>query len=245
MATRLFSRRNAWLLGAVGFCWLLAVALYPVSNELTRAAGAGLAGAMTLALLGLAWPRRWARWTLLGLYSAAACFVALPGRTTYDRPALRREIARAATRYEGVRYVRGGENFLGIDCSGLVRRATVDGMFSYGVRTLNPWLVRRAAAFWWNGRSAREMGAGAGGTAHKVAETKSLRLWNDKNLHPGDFAITAGGVHALLYLGEHIWLEADPAAMKVVRLRTERDRNPWLETPVSVLRWRFLELPAR
>ncbi|MDD5349843.1 MAG: NlpC/P60 family protein [Chthoniobacteraceae bacterium] len=244
MAKRLFSRRNAWLLWGTGFCWFLAVCLYPVSTGLTRAAGAALAGALALGLLGLWWRRPVARWSLLALFTAAALLGALPGRTSYDRPALRREIARAGARYEGVRYVWGGENRLGIDCSGLVRRAAIEGTFTHGVRTLNPWLIRRAFALWWSDMSASEMGRGAAGTARKAAAPSSLRLWNDKNLHPGDFAITASGVHALLYLGDHLWLEADPSALKVQRLRTGRDRSAWLETPVAVLRWRYLELAA-
>lgn len=230
---------------AVGFCWLLVSILYPASNELTRAAGAGLSGALLLALLGLTWHRRWVRWSLLGLLVVAAGFIALPGRTTYDRPALRQAIADAGAHYEGARYFWGGESPLGVDCSGLIRRAAIDGMFFHGLRTLNPWLVRYAVTFWWNDCSASEMGAGAGGLAHKVAEPKSLLSWTDKNLHPGDFAITGDGIHALLYLGEHVWLEADPTARKVLRLRTGRDRSAGFEMPVSVLRWRFLELPTR
>ena len=245
MAKRLFSRRNAWLSWAVGFCWLLAAILYPASSELTRAAGAGLSGALMLGFLWLTWQRRWMRWSLLGLLALAACFVALPGRITYDRPALRQAIADAGARYEGVRYFRGGESYLGVDDSGLIRRAAIEGTFCHGVRTLNPWLVRNAVAFWWDDRSASEMGAGAGGMARKVAEAKSLLSWNDKNLHPGDFAITADGVHALLYLGEHVWVEADPTAKKVLRLRVGRDRTNWFETPVNVLRWRYLDLPTR
>jgi len=236
------SRRNAWLLWLAGFLWLLAVLLYPISSGATRAAGAGLSGLLALGLLGLWWRYRLLRWGLLAMYLLIAGFLALPGRTTYNRPELRREIAQAGARYEGVRYVWGGESYLGVDCSGLVRRAAIEGTLTYGVRTLNPWLVRRAMWLWWNDCSAKELGCGAGGTARKVAAADSLRLWNDKNLHPGDFAITANGVHALLYLGDHVWLEADPADWKVVRLRTGSDSSIWLEVPVSVLRWKYLEL---
>lgn len=242
---RILSRRNAWLLWGTGLCWFLAIALYPVSLRLTRAAGAGLAVALLAGFLALQWHRRWLRWSLLALTALAAIFTALPGRTTYDRPALRREIARAGARYEGTRYFWGGENRLGIDCSGLVRRAAIEGTFLHGLRTVNPWLVRRAVLLWWNDTSASEMEQGASGAARPVAIAPTLRLWDDKNLHPGDFAITRGGVHTLLYLGEHTWLEADPERRTVLRLRTGRDRSPWFEMPATVLRWRYLEMASQ
>ena len=241
----LFSRRFALLLWGVAWLWLAAVILYPVSIGLTRMAGSVLAGLLAAGGLALAWRYRWVRWTLMAIYGIVAAFFALPGRAEYDRVALRQEIARSLQRYEGVRYALGGENFLGIDCSGLVRRGTIDGTLLYGLRTCNPLLVRKAVALWGRDRSAREMGAGAGKTARKVVEEKSLLILNDKNLHPGDFAITQDGAHALAYLGDHVWLEADPNEGKVIRVSTTSSHNLWMNQPVSVLRWRFLEPPFR
>ena len=245
MIKRLLSRRTAILLWVVGFCWLVAIVLYPVSTGLTRAAGATLAGLLALGLLGLWWRYRFLRWPLLGLYGIIGVFAVLPGREQYDRLALRQEVAQALGRYEGVKYVWGGENFLGIDCSGLVRRGTIDGTFVFGVRTLNPLLVRKAVGFWWHDVSAREMGLGAGRTARKVTEEKSITTLNDKNLHPGDFAITSSGIHAVAYLGDHLWLEADPGEGKVVRVNASGTKNSWFRVPISVMRWRYLELSQR
>ena len=236
------TRRTLVLLWIAGAFFLAAIILYPVSNGLTRAAGVALSGVLTLDLLMLWWRYRLLRWPLLALYLAVSVFVTLPGRKQYDRLALRQEIVRALQRYEGVRYVWGGENFLGIDCSGLVRRGTIDGTFRYGLRTLNPLLVRKAAVLWWHDVSAQEMGAGARGVAKKVTEEKSIVLMDDKNLHPGDFAITRGGIHALAYLGDHIWLEADPSEMKVIRVNALTTKNSWFQQPISILRWQFLEI---
>lgn len=241
----LFSRQFALLFWGIGLLWLVAVNLYPVSNELTRTAGAVLAGLLAAGGLALAWRYRWLRWTLCLIYGIVAVFFALPGRSEYDRVALRQEIARSLQRYEGVRFWAGGENFLGIDAAGLIRRGTLDGTFLYGGRTLNPLLTRKAVVFWWRDRSAREMGTGAGKAARKVIDEKSLLILNDKNLHPGDFSIPQDGVHALAYLGDHVWLEADPGEGKVIRVNTATPRNPWMNVPVSVLRWRFLEVPFR
>lgn len=242
---RLFSRQSAILLWIAGLCWLLGVMLYPVSIGLTRAMGVALSAVLIVGLLLLWWRYRVLRWTLLGLCIAVALFSALPGRADYDRPALRQEVVHALQRYEGVRYVGGGENFLGIDCSGLVRRGTIEGTFVYGIRTLNPLLVREAALLWWRDMSARDMALGAGRKARKVAEEKSIATLNDKIVHPGDFAITSNGIHALAYLGDHVWLEADPGERKVIRFDARTAKNNWVRTPISVLRWRLLDLPQR
>ena len=244
---RLFSRRSALQLWAAGCCVLAGLILYPVSLGWTRAGGATLTGLLAAGLLGLWWRYWFLRWLLLGFYVALAVFAVLPGSADYDRPALRQEVAQALQRYEGVPYAWGGENFVGIDCSGLVRRGVIDGTFLYGARTLNPLLIRKALLFWWHDMAARDMGAGADGAAKKITEEKSLALLNDKNLHPGDFAITSDGVHALAYIGDHIWLEADPSAdvWKVIRINSSTSKNGWLHVPVSILRWRLLETPYR
>jgi len=243
---RLFTRKSALLLWVAGACFLAADILYPVSLGLTRALGVALAGLLAAGLLGLCWPYRFLRWTLLGLYVALALFAALPGHTDYDRAALRQEVAQALQRYEGVRYVWGGEGFWGIDCSGLVRRGMIDGTFIYSVRTCNPYLLRQAIRLWWRDVSARDMGLGARGNAKKITEEKSIALLNDKNLRPGDFAITSDGLHALAYLGDHVWIEADPGGeMKVLRVNARSGKNDWLRVPVSILRWRLLETPYR
>ena len=242
---RLFSRQFAYLLWIADLCGLGIVLFYPVSTGLTRAACAALTGFLAAWLLLLWWPHRFLRWTLLGLYLALAAFVALPGRADYDRAALREEVVQALQRYDGVPYVWGGENFVGIDCSGLLRRGVIDGTFLHGVRTLNPLLVRKAFALWWRDLSARDMEAGALGAAKKILEEKSLALLNDKNLHPGDFAIPRGGMHALAYLGDHLWIEADPGERRVISLNARTTTNAWFQQPVSILRWRFLEAPYR
>ena len=126
-----------------------------------------------------------------------------------------------------------------------MRRGVIDGTFLYGVRTFNPWLIRKAIVFWWNDLSAQEMGLGARGTAKKIMEEKSLAILNDKNLHPGDFAITNNGVHALAYVGDHIWLEADPSERKVIRVNARETKNVWFQEPISILRWRFMDAPLR
>ena len=236
----LFNRRVGILfwLGCIAI-WL-AFIFFPISNSVTRSGSVVLAGLVFAGALGFWWRLAILRWGLLALFAAAAIFYSLPGRELYDRHSLRAETSRALRRYEGVRYFWGGENRFGIDCSGLVRRGAIEGAFYEGLRTRNPLLVRKAVQLWWRDMSARDMGFGARREARRLIQVKAIKGFDDSNLRPGDFAITEGGVHAMAYLGDHLWIEADPGEGKVIVVDGRTTDNPWFNTPVSIMRWRFL-----
>lgn len=243
-ARQWFSRRNAvlsWWLALLGLAGMI---LYPVSSGATRGAGAVLAAILTVGLLVLWWRYRVLRWALLVVCLSAGVFVVLPGRIRdSDRLALRLETVRALERYRGVRYRLGGENFLGIDCSGLVRRGAIDAMALYGIRTANPLIVRKAFALWWHGISVEALGKGASGLAEKLFTVKGIAGMDDSKLHPGDFAVSESGMHALAYLGNHQWIEADPSDGEVTEVSAKGGGlNPWFYHGVVILRWRHLEL---
>ena len=240
---RWFTRRNAILGWVFGLLCFVGILLFPLSSGFTRLAGAILAAELPLGLLLLGWHFLYFRWTLIALLAAASLFMVLPGRLGYDRLALRQETVHALVRYEGARYSWGGENRFGIDCSGLVRRGAIAALFLQGLRTVNPVLVRKAVAIWWHDTSARELGAGAGGKAERLYEVKAIAGMDDSRLHPGDFAIIQNGIHALAYLGDHLWLEADPGENKVVRVNPRTTESHWFHTPVLLVRWRHLEIP--
>jgi hypothetical protein len=230
-----------------GWFWLAAAIFVPVSLFVTRAGSLALIGLLYAGTLALWWRVRWLRWSLLALGALVTAFFFLPGREDYDRFALRAEVARCVEHYEGVRYAWGGENRLGVDCSGLVRRGIIEGLAWQGLATVNPHLLRLSAAIWWRDLSTREMAGGNIKSLRKVCDAPTLDGLKDKNLHMGDFAVTQDGAYVLAYVGEHTWMEADPepGKMKVVRLRLGRDKSAWFQTPVTVLRWRCLELPRR
>jgi NlpC/P60 family len=188
------------------------------------------------------WRRRMVRYTCFGLVAAVALFLALPGRAS-DPAALRDEYVHALARYEGTRYVWGGENGRGIDCSGLIRRGLIDASLKRGIATANPALVRTGVSLWWHDCSAKAL------KEEYRAQTKFVLVASDFNgldhsrIRPGDMAVTANGVHILAYLGDRVWIEADPNALvgdKVIAVRVPA-ANPWFGQPVHIIRWRQLE----
>ena len=58
-----------------------------------------------------------------------------------DVQSLRSKYILAVQGYEGTPYVWGGENRMGIGCSGLVREGLIQANLQQGITTLNPTLV--------------------------------------------------------------------------------------------------------
>jgi cell wall-associated NlpC family hydrolase len=146
--------------------------------------------------------------------------------------------------YEGTRYVWGGENRLGIDCSGLVRKALVNANVSEGVRSLNPSALRTAISLWWNDCSARALGEGHRELTQHLFDASSINQLDFAKLQSGDLAVTDDGVHVLAYLGEGNWIEADPDMRRVLVLSVP-STNTWFDTPVRLMRWRQFALFAQ
>lgn len=225
-----------WLLVLAG---LVAVMIAPVSNRPSRLF---VAAAMPALWLGAAYMLRRRRRLLIAAIAPgvlALGFLCAPGRD-FDRGRLGALYLERLTSYEGTRYVWGGENHLGIDCSGLVRRALVSSELRLGLRTLNPRLCRMALVMWWRDSSALDLRDGRRGFTARRFEAPDLNSIAPARLAPGDIAVTADGVHTLAHLGQGLWIEADPDAQKVIRVQAPAS-NGWFTVPVVVLRWTALE----
>ncbi|MBI3922241.1 MAG: C40 family peptidase [Armatimonadetes bacterium] len=185
------------------------------------------------------WPRRWLRLVPLVVIAVTAVVVSLPGRP-YDPQSLRTQYVRCLRRYVGTLYVWGGETRLGIDCSGLVRRGLVDAFLLEGVRTWNGRLVRAGLDHWWHDLSAKAMQSQHQQRTQLVFSAPSINEIDHTNLQPGDLAITSNGVHALAYLGQRNWIEADPEFLRVVSVHVPSKDNLWFNMSVDVLCWREL-----
>ncbi len=208
----------------------LVLLVWPVKYQTTRALFVLLTGIILIGWLTDCWSVPKLKWTSLAVILIPLTFLLLPGRPT-DSIRVRERYANSLRSFVGTRYVWGGENWLGIDCSSLVRR---------GVLTLNPRTVRTSLYLWWNDTSARALQERHLRMTDTIASARSLNGFDHAQLLPGDLAVTANGVHIMAYLGDERWIEADPAFGKVVILRKGED-DEWLQTDVELLRWRWLE----
>ncbi len=229
---RLF-RFSSWML-----LWPIAIVLflYPINNEITRSS-------VLLSFLGLwmgclyfGWNKRWLRVPFLSLTVLAIAFLVFPSRN-YDHDKLRQNYVGHLRSYEGTRYVWGGENRLGVDCSGLVRTALIKASFQQGIVTANPGLVRFSLSLWWHDSTAKALGEEYRNQTKHVLNAKSINELGQNKIIPGDIAVTDSGVHVLASLGNDEWIEADPHFTKVVIVKVPAPKNPWFQEPVHIMRW--------
>jgi hypothetical protein len=189
-------------------------------------------------LLVLVWRRTIWRTLFLLLMALFGVFVLLPGSDLADTSRLRQRFVRQLETFNGVRYIYGGENHLGIDCSGLVRAAMVHALVDEGLCSLNPSLVRAAFTLWWHDTNALQLGKGGRGLTLSIGDGLPMAMRAAQNLRPGDLAVTTTGSHVLAYLGDQRWIEADPdvARVHVVDLNT----SPIAGQEVLLVTWRWL-----
>lgn len=213
------------------------LSFYPVRTGTTRLLL--LCGLVALWMIALVIFRQ-RRNVLMTLLAGAGLITAvafLPGRMT-DPAGLRAEYVRSLQDFKGTAYIWGGENAIGIDCSGLIRCGWMDANLRIGLRTLNPHLIRQAARIWWQDCSAQELSAGYRDRTRFAGMTTAINRLDYAYLQTGDVVVTESGVHTLAYLGDRNWIEADPRAGAVITLQAPVAGNPWFEEPIKIIRWR-------
>lgn len=217
----------------------LALVIYPVSNTILRLATVVCFVLLAAGLVVFNWQHRRLTFAVALVAVAGLAFLFLPGRKA-PMIALQQQYLGSLRRYEGVRYVWGGENRFGIDCSGLVRRGLVNALMAESFRTLNPGLLRQGLFLWWNDCSARALGDEHLHLTTTVVDSDSINQIDPARIQPGDFAVTTDGIHVVAFLGGKEWIEADPDARSVLCLSTP-STNSWFDTPVKVMRWTLLK----
>lgn len=228
-----------WLLVICAVCYLLSATYNPVRLLYVLTIG------YALVVLGfhLARSRRW-RWPALAMLLVLAGWAIFAGRP-YDKHRLRVAYVHRLRAFSGTRYIWGGETHIGIDCSGLARVALWEAMIAEGLRTGNPRLLGvECWSFWGHDMAARHMRDGRYGYTRVIDEAEALAEYDyNTQLQPGDLAATQDGSHVLIYLGDRQWIEANPDDGRVVSHRAfPESTRSYFNVPVTLLRWRMLEL---
>jgi hypothetical protein len=161
----------------------------------------------------------------------------LPGREVNRQIVIKRYVNNLS-KYDGVRYVWGGENFLGIDCSGLVRKGMINANLYEGIFSLNPTNLRTAVELWWFDCSAKALMNNYRDFTQLRFKVESINQLDHSRLEPGDFAVTVDGIHTLVYLGNKRWIAADPGIGKVIITTIPVKDNGWFDVPVKILKWK-------
>lgn len=235
----IISRKTARLLLFAGIALAVVCARYPVHDRMSQA---GLFAGLLLvwgSLFVLLAPRKKLRAIVLASPLLLIVPFVLPGRP-FDPAALRADYVARMRGLDGTRYVYGGENSLGIDCSGLPRKAFRDALWSEGWHHANGTAFRMWLAEWWFDASALAMREGYRGRTRSLGIEGPLWVLDKSALLPGDLAVRGDGGHVVAYLGGHEWIEADPTRGKV---------HIWIPTPghggcyehMTTHRWVFFE----
>jgi len=218
---------------------LIAMLIFPIKFGLLRAATVAVVGVLWIDGLFLFHRHRPIVFVFLAGAALLIVISVWPGDTRSSD--LRADYVKALTSYEGKPYLWGAESRLAVDCSGLVRCALMDANINYSLRHFRPAMLREALSLWWNDSSAQAMRDGYRNRTRFIATAPSLNKFKHSLILPGDIAVTSDGQHVLAYLGNKVWIEADPKPMKVIRVRVPAPDNGWFRRPVHLLRWRQFE----
>jgi hypothetical protein len=184
----------------------------------------------------LFWRKIFLRWLFLSITTVILMIILIPGHKGNPKQ-LQDEYVHSLLQYENVKYIWGGENKMGIDCSGLVREGFINANLKVGVKTLNPKLIRRAFFIWWYDCSADALGNSYRQMTTLVLKFQSMNELDYNNIMPGDIIVAEKGFHTFAYIGNNTWIEADPGKGKTITVSSEKKAAEWKGVPIKVLRW--------
>lgn len=216
--------------------------LNPVNSTLCRIMFLAAAVGTWLGATVVSWDREWCRVFLIVLAVLCALPFLLPGRSI-NQEELRISYVKRMTELEKTTYHWGGESARGIDCSGLPRRALRDALLSYGMRHADGGAFRVFASQWWFDTSAEAMGQGYRDFTVDLDRQGRIVDMSYDGLKPGDLAVTANGIHVIVYIGDDNWIQADPGIGSVATLNGRTSDNSWFKVPVTLHRWKILVTP--
>jgi hypothetical protein len=228
-------RRTLWKRWLALWPVTAALVIYPVRNGTLRVVLVVFSVLLWTGLIAFFWRIKWLRLTAILFAILAVLFLVLPGKP-FREDQLRARYLDSLRGFEGTRYVWGGENGFGIDCSGLVRQGLIHANLREAVTTGNPRLLRDGVSLWWNDCSARSLAEEYRGLTRRLFRAESINQLDETRIQPGDLAVTEDGIHVMAFLERNTWIEADPDEHRVIKVNVP-STNLWFQTAVMVVRW--------
>lgn len=236
MTLKIIKRRYLLHLWSWSWFFLIILLFYPISYGILRLATVLLFLWLLFGGLWLFWQYKIIRFTYLLLTFIISLIMILPGNAA-DTNTLREYYVQEMQAFNGTKYVWGGENRVGIDCSGLVRQGLVNANLKYGFISLNPKLIREGFSLWWFDTSAQALAQGYRDKTKVFMSANSINELDHTKIQKGDIAVTQDGVHTLGYIGDNVWIEADPGVGKVITVQVPDQNNYWVKVPVYLVKW--------
>ncbi len=216
------------------------LAINPINRRSTNLLFIATILALWACSIILSWKNKMLRLILFILPVILFSLLNLNGREI-DKEVIRSEYIKSLVKYDGTKYVWGGETSLGIDCSGLVRRGLIDTYIRLGFLNASPQYIRKGIYLWYNDLSAEAIGNEYNNLTVKILSNQILNNIDHEKIREGDIMVTENGVHTMAYIGNGNWIQADPSEHKVIIEKAPNDNNSWYKTPSKILRWKELE----
>jgi hypothetical protein len=204
-------RRHLWRGWSIAVAVFIALLACPLRTTLIRLGIIAFGAIVWFGLLFLGWRRMWLRVVIAASTLFLAGLILLPSHSRIDQVELRRNYVQQLRSYNKTIYVYGGENCLGVDCSGLVRVAMVQALRHYGLKARDSNALRSSFRLWWFDSNAIDLGKARSRHTVPVTNGDFETLSDHAAILPGDLAVTESGSHVLAYLGDETWIEADPS----------------------------------
>lgn len=224
-------------LGVIVSAIILAVIyFYPLSTFVTRSAFLFAIVLMLILLIFLA------AYNKRVLYLAVGLVAVLIGSKLILQSSKPLSIVYADSlkKYSGTKYIWGGENSSGIDCSGLVRKSMVNALLIKSLADYDFSKMKLAVDIWWNDCTAKALQNGFRGYTLRVEGVLSVNDADSSLLREGDMAVSLDGLHIMAYTGNKEWVEADPMMLEVIQKKTPSE-NVWFKIPMEIIRWEILK----
>lgn len=218
---------------------IIILIMHPINRFSIKITTLGLFILLFISILALFWKKKIIRFTVIGIVAASGIFLSVTGPGV-SKEIIRKEYISSLKKYEGVKYLWGGENSYGIDCSGLVRKGLIDTFFKLGFKEFSPQYIRQALYIWFYDSSAEALRDGYREYTVPIMKDITLNSLEHSKIVEGDIMVTENCVHTMVYIGNNFWIQADPGKGKVIIEMAPSKDNVWYDSKSRIVRWKAL-----